>query len=331
MEVSDDLSKALEKVSRMTFRECTSLLNKVYTAVRLRQNRHFDATHQGIKNAVRIYTREHPFLDENGVPIEFGWYVWYVPQHEKDKFQYPTTLTLAFDYGEPYEGIRYDGENRKDECTEPSTYYVTLNDAGYATRGALLLKPPDHHIVSFPMSKAAIMTLFAKREEVTLKYEMDKNDCSPKLVLIQPAKNVRMAVYGPLAASFRDYFVRDDHYRHILDLACRVHRAYENYHIGKAKSATMMFLMIGRCRHLYKMPYDVVKFIAMDVWNSRYNNTLWEITLPEPTEEVLPGAGLPRRLKSEENPWEDPTNIRDIPEWIKQIPFGFYDSNPSKN
>lgn len=194
------------------------------------------------------------------------------------------------------------------------------------TNSSISLEPPQHHVVSFPVSNEERMLIYGKVDEARLEYELDMR--TKNVVVVKPKKKTREDIYGPLLKLFHNYFIRDKHMFHLMNLVSRVQHMYNRYHIGKAKVATMMFLIIGRFYAIegvsQKLPYDVVKIIAKDVWESRYDNTIWNITLPEVITKDAEGDRIwPVMISGEETDYNDPYRKNSIPLWIQQIPIVF--------
>ncbi len=302
-------SRFMLETSKYTSAQLNTLLDLMYTAVRNRQIRRWNVFSSAVENAISIYLKNNPLL-VNGERVEFMYCVHYEPQHEVNRRLIKDhTLKIYFLYGDEYYGKIFKDAHASEDLHKPR-YDLSISQT------QISLKPPIHHVVDCPTTQRTESGLRFESEitdPVTIKWEQANGK---PMTLIGPDKKTRKDVYGDLEKPLIDYFINKKHAYRLLDLAHRVYIKYHTYPIGKAKAATMTFLIIGRCRGIYAAPnmpicYDVIKIIAQMIWESRDDHVLWSTITPDP-----PG----HRLQCEDTYDEYNEQYGNIPEGMVRPP-----------
>jgi hypothetical protein len=308
--------KLIVLTSQYTNFELEQALNNMYTVVKIRQQRRRIISRDAANQAATRYIEKNPFVTESA-PVTDSKMGYYTPGYTDEGVDIPSQFTFRFKYGEKYTGIQYLTRYDMEQKTIKPLYDVTIECVGWQTY-SVSLQPPEHHVVSLP-----VVCVNAREavKNATLTYIVNGDDIQLKSNI---TKRVRNNIFGDLLAPFVKHYLRNGHAGAIFDVASGVHLIYGRFHIGNVNSATILFLMIGRLRKLGEchVPYDVVKMIASYVWASRYENKVWNISIPEPITELNIFISLlhTHHLQSEESKYNDPYNENTIRDCIKGPP-----------
>jgi hypothetical protein len=280
--ILDDPIWALEETGRFTDMELFRLFTNVNTVIKMRLHRRFWVEANAVCDAIKSYFSHNPLTVKSAIKIRN------IECKRMDASH--ISVTIRFKFGEKYKGVRYTDQDPSKERTFYAYYYLKIS-CSYAMGICYEVKltPPIHHVISLPTNRdgnsdeecTANAALRFDNKEAALSPDSEKQKTLKRAG--GPSSYDRKNIYGDLLKPFTQYFIHERRAVEIINLAENVYHKYHQYPIGKARAATMTFLLIGRFRSIgeIRLPYDVVKIIANRVWKSRHNVDKWRITEKE--------------------------------------------------
>jgi hypothetical protein len=187
-------------------------------------------------------------------------------------------LYIGVRYGEVLKSKMFVNDEEEKELSNEYDILITYRhsiDQYHPSKYVLKLIPPAHHIANPPFQSYQDMLNYQKTAIV-------KYNLATKIRKKSTLNTKQLQyIYGKMLQEIADFYVTQEYAIKAMELGIHLQKQYDKYHICAAKSATLTFILIARFRpHLLplKLPYDVIKYIASYVWESRYDNAIWGIT-----------------------------------------------------
>jgi hypothetical protein len=277
---------ALEESGRLTNEELFKLLTVMNTVVKTRLSRRINMEFYVVQKAICSYFKRNPFIIDGKLIKMKSVFLSRDPSMR-------ITTNMSFKFGEIYRGVRYTDQDPNWTHIIYSGYKLSITNFIDYTAGsknklyAVKLSPPLHHVLKLPTDRGDPKSDEEYIDEASLVFNNARTHNIPefctKLDRAQEYychRESHDSIHGDLLQAFMGYFIRGGRTVEIMDLISHIFHQYHLYPIGKTRSATMAFLIIGRHRLLaeyIKMPYDVVQLIARKVWNTRYEVDSWRV------------------------------------------------------
>jgi hypothetical protein len=258
-----DFESAIDLMNRLTFAEQDKLLSGLMICRNLIRERRLGCYQEIYSDVIRRYIEKHPVSDAKCVMH------WVYDDTEG-------SIHLRFEYGDPQ--IVQEWDNDESRATIVPTFAVKIGD------NQISLSAPDINIFSYPMvSLSSFSERQKKREQYNIVYNLEwpnmLPECNPTTKMPRKVLN---DVYEGFDKKFINWF--KVHAHSLQKIRREMWQDYYWMFSNRALCAVMSWLIIGRFRLKIQfggngresiIPYDIVKLIAKQVWETRTDRDLW--------------------------------------------------------
>lgn len=264
----------INKTVKYTDEQLLKILQHMKDAIKVRLYRRMCVKQSAIVSALTYCIQKDPSFPKELREPRLSYYT------------FENAITFSFIHGESVFGKKYDYEDPEEHIP-----LFRCNIKRKAKDIIVRIEPTKECIYSLPLDRENIRNFQSK----VLTYSVSRKTNNSKTICYKmvsgPNSTDRKNIYGEFIARFIKYFFTEQKVFELFEIADNISKSYNKYNIGKAKAATMEFLLIGRFR--LPLVYDVVKLIGKYVWDSRYDNSVWAVNdelseLPPLIEENLP-------------------------------------------